>query len=144
MARRAEAYVDTSALIALADRSDSYHPLFRRLFSEPPRLVTTALVVAEGHGWFLKRFDTSRGLQFLARFQQPDGSWSLQSFDDGATLVTDTAATGLALLAFQGAGYTGAGGARPHRAAHGGGPPRTRSSMTRVNVRAAASFPGRQ
>lgn len=69
MARRAEAYVDTSALIALADRSDSYHPLFRRLFSEPPRLVTTALVVAEGHGWFLKRFDTSRGLQFLAMIE---------------------------------------------------------------------------
>lgn len=43
MARRAEAYVDTSALIALADRSDTYHPLFRRLFSEPPRLLTTPL-----------------------------------------------------------------------------------------------------
>ena len=69
MAKRAEAYVDTSALIALADRSDSYHPLFRRLFSEPPRLVTTALVVAEGHGWFVKRFDSSRGLQFLSMIE---------------------------------------------------------------------------
>lgn len=63
------AYVDTSALIALADRSDTYHPLFRRLFSDPPPLVTTALVIAEGHGWFLHRYDTSRGLQFLAMIE---------------------------------------------------------------------------
>lgn len=66
MARRAEAYVDTSALIAFADRSDTHHPLFRRAFADPPRLVTTLLVVAEGHGWFLKRFDPSRALQFIA------------------------------------------------------------------------------
>jgi len=49
MAIRTEAYVDTSALIAFADRSDTYHPLFRRLFSSPPRLITTPLVIAEGH-----------------------------------------------------------------------------------------------
>lgn len=66
MAARTEAYVDTSALVAFADRSDSYHPLFRRLFSEPPPLVTTLLVVAEGHGWFLRRYDRNRALQFLA------------------------------------------------------------------------------
>jgi predicted nucleic acid-binding protein len=45
MATKTEAYVDTSALIAFLDRSDSYHPLFRRMFSNPPRLVTSALVV---------------------------------------------------------------------------------------------------
>jgi predicted nucleic acid-binding protein len=66
MARRPEAYVDTSALIAFADRSDSYHPLFRRLFADPPELFTSTLVVAEGHGWFLKRYDRLRALQFLA------------------------------------------------------------------------------
>jgi predicted nucleic acid-binding protein len=66
MARKAEAYVDTSALIAFADRSDSYHALFRRLFADPPALVTSALVVAEGHSWFLKRYDRTRALQFLA------------------------------------------------------------------------------
>ena len=66
MARKAEAYVDTSALIAFADRSDSHHPLFRRLFADAPPLVTSTLVVAEGHGWFLKRFDRLRALQFLA------------------------------------------------------------------------------
>lgn len=66
MAKRTDAYVDTSALIAFADRSDTYHALFRRLFSTPPRLVTTTLVVAEGHGWFLKRYDRTRALQFIA------------------------------------------------------------------------------
>lgn len=66
MARRVDCYVDTSALIAFLDRSDSHHPLFRRLFSEPPPLVTSALVVAEGHGWFLRRYDRERAIQFLA------------------------------------------------------------------------------
>lgn len=66
MARNPEAYVDTSALIAFADRSDSHHPLFARLFADPPALVTTALVVAEGQGWFLRRYDQTRALMFLA------------------------------------------------------------------------------
>ena len=66
MATNAEAYVDTSALIAFADRSDTWHPLFRRLFADPPNLITTSLVLAEGHGWFLKRYDRIRALQFLA------------------------------------------------------------------------------
>jgi predicted nucleic acid-binding protein len=66
MGGRTEAYVDTSALIALADRSDSYHSLFRRLFSDPPGLFTTTLVVAEGHAWFLRRYDRHRALQFLS------------------------------------------------------------------------------
>jgi predicted nucleic acid-binding protein len=65
MAPKTESYVDTSALIAFLDRSDSYHPLFRRLFSTPPQLVTSALVVAEGHGWFLRRYDRERAIQFL-------------------------------------------------------------------------------
>lgn len=69
MAAKTDAYVDTSALIALADRSDSYHPLFRRLFGAPPDLVTTTLVVAEGHGWFLRRYDRTRALQFLAMIE---------------------------------------------------------------------------
>lgn len=50
------------------------------------------------------------GLEFLARHQQPDGSWSLEMFDTGhpshqQQLVSSSAATGLAVLAFQGAGY---------------------------------------
>ena len=66
MGRSAECYVDTSAFIAFLDRSDSYHPLFRRLFSDPPPLVTSALVIAEAHGWFLRRYDQFRAVQFLS------------------------------------------------------------------------------
>ena len=69
MATKADAYVDTSALIALADRSDSHHPVFLRLFAEPPDLLTTTLVVAEGHGWLLRRYERSRALQFLAMIE---------------------------------------------------------------------------
>ncbi len=69
MAKKNEAYVDTSALIALCDRSDTHHPLFRRLFSDPPPLVTTALVIGEGHAWFLRRFDGNRALRFLAMIE---------------------------------------------------------------------------
>jgi predicted nucleic acid-binding protein len=66
MAKKTECYVDTSALIAFLDKSDSFHPLFRHLFSEPPPLVTSSLVIAEGHGWFLRRYDQQRAVQFLA------------------------------------------------------------------------------
>jgi predicted nucleic acid-binding protein len=65
MARKNEAYVDTSAFIAFLDRSDSYHPVFRRLFASPPSLITSSLVIAEGHGWFLRRYDSLRAIQFL-------------------------------------------------------------------------------
>jgi len=66
MVQKTEDYVDTSALIAFLDRSDTHHALFRRLFSDPPALITTVLVVAEGHGWFLRRFDGTRAMQFLS------------------------------------------------------------------------------
>ena len=66
MVKKIETYVDTSALIAFLDRSDTYHPLFFRLFSDPPQLVTSPLVIAEGHGWFLRRYDRTRALQFIA------------------------------------------------------------------------------
>ena|SRR3712207_2760339 len=66
MVERTEVYVDTSAFIAFLDRSDTYHALFRRLFSEPPGIITTALVITEGHAWFLRRYDRYRALQFLA------------------------------------------------------------------------------
>lgn len=65
MARKTECYLDTSAFIAFLDRSDSYHALFRRLFSAPPLLLTSALVISEGHGWFLRRYDQQRAVQFL-------------------------------------------------------------------------------
>jgi hypothetical protein len=37
MAKRTECYVDTSAFIDFLDRPDSYHAVFRRLFSTPRR-----------------------------------------------------------------------------------------------------------
>jgi len=70
MAQRTECYVDTSAFIAFLDRSDSYHALFKRLFSEPPALVTSALVIAEGHGWFLRRYDQRKAISFLNFVQE--------------------------------------------------------------------------
>jgi hypothetical protein len=53
------------------------------------------------------------GLDFLIRHQSPDGRWSLHNYGVGrpgyeketSQLHSDTAATGLALLAFLGAGY---------------------------------------
>ena len=47
-------------------RSDRFHALFRRLFSAPPPLSPSSLVVAEGHGWILRRYDQNRAIQFLA------------------------------------------------------------------------------
>ena len=47
-----------------------------------------------------------RGLAYLASIQNEDGSWSLQGHGEEVLLHSDTAATGLCLLAFQGAGYT--------------------------------------
>jgi len=64
--RRIECYADTSAFIAFLDRSDTYHTQFRRLFSAPPPLITSALVVAEGHAWFLRRYDQRRAIEFLS------------------------------------------------------------------------------
>lgn len=69
MAKKIEAYADTAAFIAFADKSDSYHSLFKRLFSTPPALLTTAMVIAEGHAWFLKRYDRIRALQFMAMIE---------------------------------------------------------------------------
>ena len=72
MVTRTEAYVDTSAFIAFVDTSDSYHALFNRLFADPPKLVTTPLVIAEGHGWFLRRYDRYRALQFVGLIESLD------------------------------------------------------------------------
>ena len=80
MAQKTECYVDTSALIAFLDRSGSFHALFKRLFSGPPRLATSALVIAEGHGWFLRRYDQIRAVQFL-NFIEGLAVLAIQPFD---------------------------------------------------------------
>lgn len=46
------------------------------------------------------------GLAYLAEQQNENGSWSLQGHGEAVLMRSDTAATGLCLLAFQGAGYT--------------------------------------
>jgi len=113
MAGKTEAYVDTSALIAFADRSDTYNPAFRRLFAEPPSLLTTTLVVAEGHAWFLRRYDRTRALQFLAMIEdlkpltvaavgpkeQAAATELLRRFSDQDLTVTD--AVGIHLMKAQ-------------------------------------------
>lgn len=69
MATKTKVYVDTSAFIAFFDRSDSYHTHFAQLFADPPPFVTTSLVVMEGHGWFLRRYDATKAKQFLNFFE---------------------------------------------------------------------------
>jgi predicted nucleic acid-binding protein len=83
MARKTECYADTAAFIAFLDKSDSHHPLFRRLFSDPPPLVTSALVLAEGHGWFLRRYDQRRALEFL-NFLDVLPALTVEAFDADA------------------------------------------------------------
>jgi predicted nucleic acid-binding protein len=61
-----EAYVDSSAFIAFFDKSDTWHARFAGLFARAKGLATTTLVIAETHGWFLRRFDSYRALEFMA------------------------------------------------------------------------------
>lgn len=108
---RIDAFVDTSAFIAALVRPDIHHDLFARLFSKPPRLITSALVVAEGYGYFLRRYDQHRAMQFLAMVRSLDrhlrivpfdanglesATQVLQRFGDQKLTVTD--AHGLALM----------------------------------------------
>lgn len=83
MARKTECYADTAAFIAFLDKSDSYHALFSRLFSDPPPLATSALVLAEGHGWFLRRYDERRALEFL-NFIEALPALTIEPFDVAA------------------------------------------------------------
>lgn len=110
MAARVDVYVDTSAFIAFADRSDTWHGTFLRLFATPPALITSSLVVAEGHAWFLRRYDRGRALQFLAmidamspleiasvgKIEQAAASQLLRRFRDQDLTLTD--AVGLHLM----------------------------------------------
>src|SRR5262245_29126429 len=110
MAGKNDAYVDTSALIAFVDSSDTHHVTFRRLFANPPALVTSALVIAEGHAWFLRRYDRTKALQFMAMIEdmtpltvaavgpkeQAAATALLRRFSDQDLTLTD--AVGLHLL----------------------------------------------
>ncbi|GAB4361818.1 MAG: hypothetical protein OHK0021_05870 [Bryobacter sp.] len=83
MAARTEVYLDSGGLIAFLDDSDSFHSLYRRLFSDPPRLVSSFLVLTETNGWFLRRYDRRKAEQFLA-FLDRFGACRFVPFDEGA------------------------------------------------------------
>ena len=82
MAQKFKAYVDSSAFIAFLDKSDSYNSLFGRLFSEPEKLLTTTFVISETHGWFLKRYDNRRALQFMSFVKALDSNLTIHSCDE--------------------------------------------------------------
>lgn len=89
MARKTKAYVDTSAFIAFLDRSDSYHPLFRLRFGSAVALATSALTVAEGHGWFLRRYDQRRAAEFLAFIAALKDVLRIRPFDQAALKASE-------------------------------------------------------
>ena len=58
-------FLDTGIFIAFLDRSDRWHPEARALFASPPRSwVTSLLVIAETHGWFLHRLGEEAARRF--------------------------------------------------------------------------------
>jgi hypothetical protein len=67
-----------------------------------------AKLLSKGGGNTASEKAVSGGLRWLAQYQQPDGKWSFHhGVDDPGTLdQCTTGATGLALLAFLGAGHT--------------------------------------
>ena len=62
---KSEAYVDSSAWIAALDPSDEFHEVFAPLFHNPPRLITSALVVSEVYTWLMRRHNSNRAMQFF-------------------------------------------------------------------------------
>ncbi len=81
MATRNDCYVDTSAFIAFLDRSDRYSLLFRRLFAHAPPLITSALTIAEGHTWFLRKYNAKRATRFLGFVRELPGL-EIESFGE--------------------------------------------------------------
>jgi predicted nucleic acid-binding protein len=81
MAPRNDCYVDTSAFIALLASSDNHHRFFRRLFAQAPPLVTSSLTIAEGHSWFLRKYNAERATRFLAFVREFPGL-TIESFGE--------------------------------------------------------------
>jgi hypothetical protein len=75
-------------------------------FSGREEGMRKALVKAYG-GTALTEDAVKEGLRWLARQQRSKGFWSLEGpYSNGAVVANSEAATAMALLAFQGAGYT--------------------------------------
>ncbi|MEX0866150.1 MAG: prenyltransferase/squalene oxidase repeat-containing protein [Pirellulales bacterium] len=87
---------------AVMSNIKSQDPAKRMLAARDPR-VRADVVKKEG-GTSSTEAAVSRGLDWLARNQRPNGSWSLQAH--GGRMQTDPGATSLALLPFLGAGQT--------------------------------------
>jgi hypothetical protein len=82
--------------------------------------ASRSTLVKSGGGTEASEEAVELGLKWLARHQRTDGSWTFQHGpDDPGLLDCPTGATGLALLAFLGAGYTHKEG--PYRSQVGGG-----------------------
>ncbi|MHB8974269.1 MAG: prenyltransferase/squalene oxidase repeat-containing protein [Pirellulaceae bacterium] len=90
----------------------SASPVQRTLAARDPRLRVEMVQREGGTTW--TEAAVARGLRWLARHQNPDGSWSLDRFQrvagcdcgDRGSLESETAGTSLALLPFLGAGQT--------------------------------------
>ena len=68
---------------------------------------TKQVLLAAYGGTALTEAAVTEGLNWLKRNQTKDGSWSLTGpYSDGCYNENPTAATAMALLAFQGAGHT--------------------------------------
>ena len=81
-------------------------PMIGLEFSGREEGVKKALLKAYG-GTALTEDSVKEGLKWLMRQQTSKGSWSLQGpYRNGTTVENTEAATAMALLAFQGAGYT--------------------------------------
>ena len=84
----------------------------KTILARDPR-VRKQVVAREG-GTSATEAAVARGLEWLARHQEPAGHWSLHKFNkhpgctckDEGTAITDAGATALALLPFLGAGQT--------------------------------------
>jgi hypothetical protein len=74
------------------------------LAARDPR-IRVEMVTREG-GTTLTEAAVARGLRWLAAQQSDDGSWKLRGYDGQRGVESRSAATGMALLAFLGAGQT--------------------------------------
>jgi predicted nucleic acid-binding protein len=92
MAPRNDCYVDTSAFIALLASSDNHHRFFRRLFAQAPPLVTSSLTIAEGHSWFLRKYNAERAGRFLAFVRELPGL-TIESFGESEISQVTAVAT---------------------------------------------------
>ena len=71
------------------------------------RAANKSALLSKGGGSAATENAVEMGLEWLARNQRSDGSWSLKGpYADGAASENPTAATAMALNAFLGAGYT--------------------------------------